>query len=134
KGNTFYDNQDTPTQKDPITIGETVTGFIDGNDFGDVQQSLQINYSSEIEIGNNVGLKNRASGKVTFAAGEKYKAVENYLVHKTNIQITFVALTPTGLIPHHVFPSDTTQSNRLSIGREDETYEITVFWEARVDY
>src|SRR5699024_6359730 len=66
KGNTFYDNQDTPTQKDPISIGETVTGFIDGNDFGDVQQSLQINYSSEIEIGNNVGLKIRASGKVTF--------------------------------------------------------------------
>ena len=134
KGNTFYDNQDTPTQKHPLTISEDVKGFVDGNDFGEEQEFTRINYSPDIIVGDNVGLKRVASGEITFAVGEKYKAVPHYLGNQTSRQITFASVSPMSSVDHHVYLSDITQKNQMSLGRPDTTYELKVLWEARVDY
>lgn len=140
KGNTFYDNQDTPTQKQSISISENVTGFVDSNDFGDKKELPQINYSADIVIGDNVGLKRMASGKITFKAGEKYKAVPHYLGNQTNRQITFasvIAFTsnePVSVADHHVYLSNISEANQMSLIREKTTNDLTVLWEARVDY
>ena len=134
KGNTFYDNQDTATQKHPLSISETVTGFVDGNDFGDEQEFTRINYSQDIIVGDNVGLKRVASGEITFAEGEKYKAVQHYLGNQTSRTITFASVSPMSAVDYHVYLSNITEENQMSLAREDTTYELKVLWEARVDY
>ena len=133
KGNTFYDDQAQPTQKHPATIDE-VTGFIDGNDFGEEREFTKINYSSDIIVGDNVGLKRVASGEITFAEGEKYKAVPHNLGNHTNRQITFASVSPMSSVDQHVYLSDITKRNQMSLGRATTNYELRVLWEARVDY
>ena len=133
KGNTFYDNQEIPTQKHPLSISETVTGFVNGNDFGE-QEFSRINYSPDIVVGDNVGLKRAASGEITFSAGEKYKAVQHYLGNQTGRQVTFASVSPMSSVDHHVYLSDISEGNKMSLGRADTTYELKVLWEARVDY
>lgn len=134
KGNTFYDSQETPTQKHPLTIAEDVIGFVDGNDFGDDYEYTRINYSPDIIVGDNVGLKRVASGVITFAAGEKYKAVPHYLGNQTSRLVTFASVSPMSAVDYHVYLSDIAQENQMSLGRSDTAYELKVLWEARVDY